>query len=48
MFVVAPLLLDRAAGLDRARAPRPRVYAVAAACVAAVLPALIPFERFCS
>ena len=31
--------------IDRG-APRPRVYAVVAACVAAVLPALIPYERF--
>ena len=46
MFVVAPLLLTALlVWIDRG-APRPRVYAVVAACVAAVLPALIPYERF--
>ena len=46
MFFVAPLLLIALlAWIDRG-APRPRVYAVVAACIAAVLPALIPYERF--
>ena len=46
MFMVAPLLLiGLLVWIDRG-APRPRVYAVVAACVAAVLPALIPYERF--
>ena len=45
-FVVAPLLLiGLLVWIDRG-APRPRAYAVAAACVAAILPALIPYERF--
>ena len=46
MFMVAPLLLiGLLVWIDRG-APRPRAYAVVAACVAAVLPALIPYERF--
>ena len=46
MFVVAPLLLTGLlVWIDRGL-PRPRVYALAAAGVAAVLPALIPYERF--
>jgi hypothetical protein len=46
MFVLAPLLLIALlVWIDRG-GPRPRVYAVVAACVAAVLPALIPYERF--
>ena len=46
MFMVAPLLLiGLLVWIDRG-APRPRIYAVVAACVAAVLPALIPYERF--
>jgi len=46
MFVVAPLLLiGLLVWIDRGL-PRPRVYALAAAGVAAVLPALIPYERF--
>jgi hypothetical protein len=46
MFVVAPLLLTGLLiWIDRGL-PRPRVYAVVAAGVAAVLPALIPYERF--
>ncbi len=46
MFMVAPLLLiGLLVWIDR-RAPRPRVYAVVAAGVAAVLPALIPYDRF--
>jgi dolichyl-phosphate-mannose-protein mannosyltransferase len=46
MFMVAPLLLiGLLVWIDRG-APRPRVYAVVAACVAAVLPALIPYDRF--
>ena len=45
-FVVAPFfLIALLVWIDRG-APRPRVYAVVAACVAAVLPALIPYERF--
>ena len=39
------LLIGLLVWIDRG-APRPRVYAVVAACVAAVLPALIPYERF--
>ncbi len=46
MFVVAPLLLiGLLVWIDRGL-PRPRVYALAVAGVAAVLPALIPFDRF--
>ena len=46
MFVVAPLLLTGLlVWIDRGL-PRPRVYALAAAGIAAVLPALIPYERF--
>ncbi len=46
MFVLAPLLLiGLLVWIDRG-APRPRVYVIAAACIAAVLPALIPYERF--
>ncbi len=46
MFVVAPLLLTGLlVWIDRG-VPRPRVYALAAAGIAAVLPALIPYERF--
>jgi hypothetical protein len=46
MFMLAPLLLiGLLVWIDRG-GPRPRVYAVVAACVAAVLPALIPYERF--
>ena len=46
MFMLATLLLiGLLVWIDRG-GPRPRVYAVAAACVAAVLPALIPYERF--
>ena len=46
VFVVAPLLLVALlVWIDRG-SPRPRVLAVAAAAIAAVLPALIPFERF--
>ena len=46
MFVVAPLLLTGLlVWIDRGL-PRPRIYAVVAAGVAAVLPALIPYERF--
>jgi hypothetical protein len=46
MFMLATLLLiGLLVWIDRG-APRPRVYAVVAACVAAVLPALIPYERF--
>ena len=46
MFMLAPLLLiGLLVWIDRG-APRPRIYAVVAACVAAVLPALIPYERF--
>ena len=45
-FMVAPLLLiGLLVWIDRG-APRPAVYAVVAACVAAVLPALIPYDRF--
>ena len=46
MFVVAPLLLTALLLWIRLGAPRPRALAVAAAGVAAVLPALIPYERF--
>ncbi|NUT55066.1 MAG: hypothetical protein HOQ03_03665 [Thermoleophilia bacterium] len=46
MFMVAPLLLiGLLVWIDRG-APRPRALAVAAAATAAVLPALIPYERF--
>jgi hypothetical protein len=46
MFAVAPLLLIALlVWIDRG-SPRPRAWAVVAAGVAAVLPALIPFERF--
>jgi hypothetical protein len=46
MFMLAPLLLiGLLVWIDRG-APRPRVYVIAAACIAAVLPALIPYERF--
>ena len=46
MFMLATLLLiGLLVWIDRG-GPRPRVYAVVAACVAAVLPALIPYERF--
>ena len=46
MFALAPLLLTGLlVWIDRGL-PRPRVYAVVAAGVAAALPALIPFERF--
>jgi len=46
MFMLATLLLiGLLVWIDRG-APRPRVYAIVAACVAAVLPALIPYERF--
>lgn len=46
MFVVAPLLLTGLlVWVDRG-APRPRALGIAAAAVAAILPALIPFERF--
>ena len=46
MFVLAPLLLiGLLVWIDRG-APRPRVYVIAAACIAAVLPALIPYDRF--
>ena len=46
MFVVAPLLLIGLLLWIQRGAPRPLALAVAAAGVAAVLPALIPFERF--
>lgn len=46
MFVVAPLLLTALLLWIRLGAPRPRALAVAAAAVAAVLPALIPYDRF--
>jgi hypothetical protein len=46
MFVLAPLLLiGLLVWIDRG-APRPRLLAATAAAVAAVLPALIPYERF--
>ena len=46
VFIVAPLLLVALlVWIDRG-APRPRVLAIPAAAVAAVLPALIPYERF--
>jgi len=46
MFMLATLLLiGLLVWIDRG-GPRPRVYAAVAACVAAVLPALIPYERF--
>ena len=46
MFVLAPLLLiGLLVWIDRG-APRPRLLATAAAAVAAVLPALIPYDRF--
>ena len=46
MFMVAPLLLTALlVWIDRGL-PRPRPYALAVAAVAAVLPALIPYERF--
>jgi len=46
MFVVAPLLLIALlVWIDRG-APRPRALALVAATAAAVLPALIPFDRF--
>jgi hypothetical protein len=46
MFMVAPLLLIGLLVWIDSGVPRPRVYAVVAACVAAVLPALIPYDRF--
>ena len=46
MFMLAPLLLIGLLVWIDQGGPRPRVYAVVAACVAAVLPALIPYERF--
>lgn len=46
MFVVAPLLLIGLLVWIERGAPRPRVLGVAAAAVAAILPALIPYERF--
>ena len=46
VFVVAPLLLIALlVWIDRG-APRPHVLAVAVAAIAALLPALIPYERF--
>jgi hypothetical protein len=46
VFVVAPLLLVALlVWIDRG-SPRPRVLALAAAATAALLPALIPYERF--
>jgi Dolichyl-phosphate-mannose-protein mannosyltransferase len=46
MFMLAPLLLIGLLVWIHQGAPRPRAYAVVVACVAAVLPALIPYERF--
>ena len=46
MFVVAPLLLIALLVWIHRGAPRPTIPAVVAALVAAVLPALIPYERF--
>ncbi|MEO5576441.1 MAG: hypothetical protein ABIR67_08290, partial [Gaiellaceae bacterium] len=46
MFVVAPLLLIALlVWIDRGL-PRPRTYAISVAGIAAVLPALIPYDRF--
>jgi hypothetical protein len=46
MFVLAPLLLIGLLVWIERGAPRPRIAAVCGAAVAAVLPALIPYERF--
>jgi len=46
MFMLATLLLIGLLVWIDQGGPRPRWYAAAAACVAAVLPALIPYERF--
>ena len=46
VFVVAPLFLIALLAWIRLGAPRPRAYAAVAGAVAAVLPALIPYDRF--